>query len=55
MAGYAKASDALLERRPDVGQEILEFPVVQLFLSGYSPSTNRLQYFVKVGNNVNCN
>jgi len=33
MAGYAKASDALLECRPNVGQEILEFPVVQLTLS----------------------
>ena len=33
MAGDAKAAHALLERRRNVGQEILEFPVVQLTLS----------------------
>ncbi len=33
MAGHAKATHALLERRRNVGQEILEFPVVQLTLS----------------------
>jgi predicted Zn-dependent protease len=33
MAGYAEAAHALLERRRDVAQEILEFPVVQLTLS----------------------
>lgn len=33
MAGDAKAAHALLERRRNIGQEILEFPVVQLTLS----------------------
>ncbi len=33
MSGYSKTTDALLERRRDVGQEVLEFPVVQLTLS----------------------
>jgi len=33
MAGNAEASHTLLERRRNVGQEILEFPVVQLTLS----------------------
>ena len=33
MAGDAKAAHALLERRRNVGQEVLEFPVVQLTLS----------------------
>ena len=33
MPGYAEPPHALLERRRNVGQEILEFPVVQLTLS----------------------
>lgn len=32
MSGYAKATDALIERRRDIGQKILELPVVQLTL-----------------------
>jgi hypothetical protein len=33
MARYTEPPHALLERRRNVGQEILEFPVVQLTLS----------------------
>jgi len=43
MAGYAEASHALLERRRNVGQEILEFPVVQLTLSQRTISIGSLR------------
>jgi len=32
MSGNTKPSDALLQRRPNVSEEILELPVVQLTL-----------------------
>jgi len=43
MAGDAKASDALLERRRNVGQEIFELPVVQLTLSQRTISVESLR------------
>ncbi len=60
MPGYAEASHALLERRRNVGQEILEFPVVQLTLSQRKlplrKSDNRYSNSTSAGNkcNVNC-
>lgn len=57
MAGYAKASDALLERRRDVRQEILEFRVVQLTLSQRMLPVEKSSAIFReqIGNNVNCN
>lgn len=57
MAGYAKASDALLERRRDVRQEILEFRVVQLTLSQRILPVEKSSAIFReqIGNNVNCN
>jgi hypothetical protein len=59
MSGYPKTTDALLERRRNVGQEILEFPVVQLTLSQRKlplrKSYNRYSYSASIGNNCNVN